>query len=312
MSERTGAVPAAASLAVASVLEGPPRRGSVIGAFPSAAYIAVEGVTGPVGGVVAVVTRRGIRLPNALVLPPEVDALGWVSADTPVTVGDGAVQLGAKQVSIGRWWDPRVHLPATDAGLLARRMTGLPDAAPGRGRRFYPGVAAAGELAGATRDLAAAVAQRDEPAAVGAAARLVGAGPGLTPSGDDVLAGALAAMRALGEAASLSSRRKGASDMSLVSDDWCRFVDGVGEVVVSLAIHRTPLLSAALLAHAARGEVAAPAGRLLLALAGRGAVPAAAAALATVGHTSGTDLTVGIRTGAAAVVAAARAGRSTR
>lgn len=100
---------------------------------------------------------------------------------------------------------------------------------------------------------------------------LLGAGPGLTPYGDDVLAGALVTLVALGSpaAATLAAR------------------------VLPQAFRRTTFVSAALLTHAARGECVPELAAYLA-----GGDPAA---LLRVGHTSG----AGLRQGADAVLEAA-------
>jgi hypothetical protein len=78
--------------------------------------------------------------------------------------------------------------------------------------------------------------------------RLLGRGPGLTPEGDDVLAGAAAAVRALGPAAGLAPRRRDALVAALVPPDAAR---------------RTGALSATLLGLAAVGAAPEPAHRLI-------------------------------------------------
>jgi hypothetical protein len=100
----------------------------------------------------------------------------------------------------------------------------------------------------------------------------VGRGPGLTPADDDLLAGALATLVALGHPAAAPL--------------WAQ---------VEPLLCRTTLLSAALLRHAARGEMAVPAARFLEALCGAGDARRAERRLREVGHTSGGALAEGIR-----------------
>jgi hypothetical protein len=113
-------------------------------------------------------------------------------------------------------------------------------------------------------------------------ASLVGLGVGLTPSGDDVLVGALAALDLVSECspAAMPLRR---------------------ELVAALPVPleaRTTRLSAQMLRAAADGLYAEPVLDLLHALAGEGASPAhvehTAAALARLGHRSGRDMLLGI------------------
>jgi hypothetical protein len=134
------------------------------------------------------------------------------------------------------------------------------------------GERASGSLASARAEAAATALVRglaeSDPQAVGrAAARLAGLGEGLTPAGDDFLAGALHAL-------------------------WARRGEGaeaLAATVAAAAAPRTTTLSATWLASAARGQAAAPWRDLVAALAS-GREPAVEAALARVvstGHTSG-------------------------
>ena len=110
---------------------------------------------------------------------------------------------------------------------------------------------------------------------VGAARELGGAGPGLTPAGDDVLAGVLLGARAR----------------------WGAAVQPMLEAAAAAA--RTHEIAAAFLAWAARGQSIAPAHDLLGALAS-GDGPAAERALGALlrwGATSGGDLALGLRLG---------------
>ena len=94
---------------------------------------------------------------------------------------------------------------------------------------------------------------------------LLGRGPGLTPFGDDVLAGALVTLGALGAPA----------------------FERLGAQVRALAPARTTFVSAALLHHAARGECVP---ELHAFLTGTGTLDA----LLAVGHTSGVGLALGV------------------
>jgi uncharacterized protein DUF2877 len=97
------------------------------------------------------------------------------------------------------------------------------------------------------------------------AGALLGAGPGLTPFGDDVLAGALVTLAALG-----------APDAGFTAR------------VLTRAFERTTFVSAALLVHAARGECIP---ELAGVLTGTGSLRA----LRAVGHTSGEGLLRGVQ-----------------
>ncbi len=238
------------ALPVHRLVTGPVRRGRVLGAFPRAVYVALG------AEVVAVVAADGLRLPVALVLEDPAP-LPAVRPGTPALVGDGAVAVGGMRVTVTTWWDPRPQVGPVGPGAVEEAraaLAGSPSAVAGH----LPALAAALGSAGADA----------------AAERLVGLGPGLTPAGDDVLAGALAALHLLG-----------------------------GPPLRVRAAGRTTTLSAALLACAARGEVLAQAATLLRALGGDGAPAPAALALARVGHTSGRDLAAGLLLGATASAA---------
>jgi Protein of unknown function (DUF2877) len=102
---------------------------------------------------------------------------------------------------------------------------------------------------------------------------LLGRGAGLTPYGDDVLAGALVALAAVGAPAAGALARE----------------------VLAGAFARTTFVSAALLWHAARGECLPELAAFLVALAGgdRAAVTGASGALRAVGHSSGAGMLAG-------------------
>jgi hypothetical protein len=125
----------------------------------------------------------------------------------------------------------------------------------------------------------------------GAARGLAGLGPGLTPSGDDVLAGFAAAWTLVGQSLGLDGAARARVTTALVGG----------------AQHRASPLGLAWLRHACRGELLEPMTRfvdVLLAEESRALVPAVRAALA-VGSSSGTDWMVGFVLGATATVEAA-------
>jgi len=125
---------------------------------------------------------------------------------------------------------------------------------------------------------------------------LVGLGPGLTPSGDDLLGGALIALRALG---------------------WPRVADTLGCWLLPRARARTHAISYAHLACAAGGEGAAALHDTLATLCSPGApgLGECVDALRTLGHSSGWDGMAGMAL-VASVAAASRSperpGQATR
>ena len=164
----------------------------------------------------------------------------WVAASS-VRIGDarlpGAAGGGARRGRAASARSRRRGWPA--------RCGGSPGGSPTRSTR--PGRAAVADLVEAL-----AAGARPEPAV----ARLLGRGPGLTPTGDDVLAGALVTLAALGSPAAAPLGRGGAAPR-----------------------HRTPPRRSrpALLRHAARGECIPQLADLLDAVGDGGADPAAGA-----------------------------------
>lgn len=295
-------VPGAASRSVQATLEGPVRPARLLAVFPTAIYIAAAD-----GTVLALVTADAVRLPPAVVLVADsthTPLTGIVRDGDAASCGAASLRIGRLQVRVARWWTPRRPCPPQDRAALRAGTTEL--CALYRrtaGRRL----GLPHHCRAAVTDLARRTVRGDRPAAVTAAERLIGVGPGLTPSGDDVLSGFLLALRHLAPAARTGrpgplhgAPRAGRSDEA---DDgaW------LGSHVTALARGRTTDLSAALLGHAARGDGCPQAVELIEAVAGNGPVGLALARLLAVGHTSGADLGLGVLAGAQAVLARRRA-----
>jgi hypothetical protein len=256
-------VPVAASAALRPVLAGP-ADGALLGAGASGAWVRL-------GDEVLVLTPPGeVRFPNGVEVPAAL--LRELQPGAACRAGGGSLDTGGWRLEVRASWDPRPRLPRVDPSLVR---------------------AAAAALAAPAVDgwgLAAAMAEHNATAALAAAHRLIGSGPGLTPLGDDVVVAALAGSLLLGEAVG--------------SRGLVRFAAGLAGPLDSLARERTTMLSATLLRHACRGEVDDASAALLQALCGRGDPAAALAALLAVGHTSGGGLAAGI------LAAAAAAGRA--
>jgi Protein of unknown function (DUF2877) len=253
--------PAAASTAIAPLLQGPRRAGHLLGASPAAIYAVFDDLDGT-PGVVGLLPSSSVRLPVGLVV---VEPLPVPPADAPVAVGDGALSVGDEVWVPTRWFDPRPpslgRVVTSRLAVAARVLWALSAAEVGV------------DIARARAAVAALAAGDAQPACA-----LLGGGPGLTPAGDDVIAGALAAHALLaGESASVA----------------------VPEVL-KRARQATTSLSAALLACAAAGQVVPEAADFLAALGGDGEVggedevKSALARLRCIGSTSGTALAVGI------------------
>lgn len=293
-------LPAAASTALRASLASPSARtGRVLAAFPSAVYIALHDPCPDEPAVLAVVTADGIRLPNALVVAAVAAQrpFGSVRAGQAARVARGAVHLPGVRVTAARWWDPRPRLRPGRAALsrtvpaLAQALAAQPSAVADR-----------------LEPLALALAADDGPAAEAAAAGLLGLGPGLTPAGDDVLAGTLATLCLLLPPVGVASfaRPRAILHTPLTPAGAGQ---GLAHAVGELAAGRTTALSAALLDCARRGQVASSAADLLRALTGDGDVAAATGRLVRVGHSSGRDLAAGVLLAAEAVAAAGAAAR---
>jgi Protein of unknown function (DUF2877) len=229
------------------------------------------------GEVVAAYRKAAwVRLPGGLVAltaPAVPPGPLHVTLDGPLPAARGApVMRAGSRLRVGR---AEVELGG------ARPWAGpLPD--PGEVRRGADLVVWATAAAAAGSALTAAPYREPARHAVarlrdgdldGAVTTLAGLGPGLTPAGDDALAGMLLALRA---------------------------IEGPGaepRLGAAVAAARTTTLSLALLRCAAAGQALAPVHQLLGAAArdDRATALAAATAIAEVGATSGADFCYGMR-----------------
>ena len=245
---------AAASSTVAPLVTGPRRAIRLVASTPAAAYLTTGDPDLP---VLCLAGPDAVRLPCALVLAAVPPLSG------PAFVGGGTVSVGAFTAQVRRWWRPPrprglARIPARAvAGLLLDRV---PDPLDRAGRAAVHRLAAGAGF--------------DEPVR-----RLLGRGPGLTPVGDDVLAGMLVTLHGLGAPAAAR----------------------LAAAVVPAAVHRTTAVSAALLWHAARGECIAELADLLTAARDGAPLDGPLDALLRVGHTSGAGLAHGVAAALAAV-----------
>jgi hypothetical protein len=215
-------------LVAAPVLERAPARGVVAGVVRTAAYLELD-------GFVVALTARGVPLmPNGVAL---ADHLRPLHVGTAVHLTETGLRGDGWSVSWSEVWDPTVpksHGAAPERGAAILR--GHPPTPEGLG-------AAGVEIAASdgVRALLHALRTGESPDAHG----LLGLGPGLTPEGDDLLAGAAAAVAALEP---WSSERRAAWLAAVAPPD---------------AAARTTKLSATLLALAARGQAIEPVHALL-------------------------------------------------
>ncbi|WP_245966465.1 DUF2877 domain-containing protein [Sphaerisporangium album] len=268
----------AASSALRPALDAPRRPARVLAVFPLGIYLEIRTDVEP--SVVAVITGEATRLPNAVVLG---DPLPRMSVGDDAAVGDGGIEIGRMTVRVRRWWDPSPALGPVGIDRLEAALPRLAEVCETSPRR--PGL----DPEGGAALLARGCADGSLMSAITAAEQLMGLGPGLTPSGDDMLSGVLVALRRLGEAAGVGR--------AVWLADW------LAATVAFDARTRTTPISATLLHCAARGEACAEAVAVLRGIAGHHPLEPAARRLLTLGHTSGADLAWGLRMGAAAVVA---------
>jgi hypothetical protein len=174
-------LPASVSPLVAGAVSGTPRRCRVLGAFPTCLYLDL----GAHERVLAVLTTDAVPLPIGLHLAVGADEPTWaVEPGQDVVVGAGRVQLPRADVVAARIRRPDRVRP------VAWRASGSGLAALLASDRARDDVLA--ELA---HDLVAdTLAGRPADAGVRG---LIGAGRGLTPSGDDVLCGVLLTLAAI-------------------------------------------------------------------------------------------------------------------
>lgn len=128
--------------------------------------------------------------------------------------------------------------------------------------------------------LIAATEQFDAKASAQAAQNMIGLGPGVTPSGDDILIGFLAGLWSLA-----------GGNQPLLS-----FIHSFGTALLPLAA-QTSEISRTYLYHAARGQFSGSLSNLAEAIAGEGAVEPAAQIAMRVGHSSGMDSVTGLLIG---------------
>ncbi len=256
---------AVGSAAVARSFTGPPASWRVLGSSNGGWWCTAG------NRVLVFSVDRSVRLPNSVVVGARGAPLADpVAPDDRVVVGNGLAACGSRRWRIVRWWDPRVAAVAADPTNvieMVRAASGLVQLDP-------------------VGPLMTAVRQRDDELLVEEVGRLIGCGQGLTPEGDDVVAGLVAGCRHIGAA--------------IGDGTMAALLDRVRPAVTTLAARSTTLLSSALLGHAFDAEVAAPVGALLRSLTGRAELTAAIAATRAIGHHSGPALAAGVVAGAAA------------
>ena len=253
---------AAASVALQQLLAAPRQAGTLLGVSEHAAWIGVG------EEVVVLSDRRAVRLPNAIELA--VNEVGrWIHKDDAAYIGEGFIAIGQLTAVARRWFDPRPMLGSCQNDTLERNLAELSNRVA---VQADPG-------------LLEAFRRRDPQRMLDRATQLLGSGEGLTPEGDDVIAGAIASHLLLAGAV---GRETG-------------YLDAFTKPLNELSRTRTTSFSASLIRHASVGRVSAPFADLLKALTGRGSLDAATEELLAVGHTSGPALVAGILVGGLAL-----------
>jgi hypothetical protein len=289
VSPRPLVVAGAASLAVRQPLTGPRRQARVIAARPAAVYLELP-PSAAEPRVLALTAAGTSRLPNAVTvstgldrLVPEVSGESWV--------GRGVVQAGQLTVRVLRWWDPSPVLGPMSRARLEQGAAALHRACVAADRA--PGLAGHD----APAELAASCADGDLAGAVESAERMVGLGPGLAPSGDNMISGLLLALRLLGGAIPGGTR-------AVWLADW------LGAAVTSDALRRTTSLGATLLYCAAHGQATEEVSAVLRGLAGQEPLAAVTRTLlASTAPAAGADLAWGLVAGCRAALVLALSAR---
>jgi len=223
----------ASASAVTPLLMGPVLAGTVLGAFSRAVIVGLRTESGP--RVVSLLARGAAAVPNGVRLSGAETHLHRVQVGAPVLVGAGWVRAGSFEVRVVRSWNSRVPVIDPEMGGLAALV-----AASAAAERGVP-QQAINRLEGALQPSAGA----DRHDLEGAAQGLVGLGRGLTPGGDDLLAGVLAGLHAVGRADAVAT---------------------IGGLILPRITERTTLLSADLLRLAADGHACLEALALLRAI----------------------------------------------
>lgn len=272
-------VPGACSPLTRVVLTGPSRQGLVVASFPTALYLSV----GRHHEVLPVVASDALMLPTATRLCAPGRELVWgVEPGDTVTIGRSEIRLPGWRVRLVREWRPaRVgRVPQ----LAERRL--LSEFA-----EMLSCHASSPELVDQATAICSAARSGDRDEVRREAGRLLGAGQGLTPSGDDALCAVLLVLGGVGQRSAISLL--GAA----VGSRWTS----------------TTSLSASLL-RAAREGYAVPDVVALVKFALHGDLLGAQTALTStmnIGHSSGADLIAGLA-GALRVLADAHSPIPTR
>jgi hypothetical protein len=275
------------------------RAGRIHSVFRRAINISLDGT------LVTVLSSELPHMPNGLRLPA-LTAQEWLNGLQPgmqVWIGDGRLAIPSRKCSLrlpdDACWEPvpDVATRRWNREIVSRHTeilaSHLSQVSPREGMASLVRPLMLDQTIEETpltrialpalRLLECASREQDITRVEEAAWRLVGLGPGLTPSGDDVLGGFIAVLALLSP---------------YLSDDAAPR-DAIVTAIVRAARPRMGTISAALLAYAVRGEVAEPVGTFLLALASESPDEclSAASRVLSIGETSGADTMLGLLLG---------------
>jgi hypothetical protein len=249
-------VAAEAPARIQGLISGPDRPVDVLGRFATAQYLRLAR-----GEVIALLSSDAVRLPIGLILPTSSREFPLSHLSGPVVVGSGAVRIGDWSCRVSR-----LVVPQAPADLA-------PDRHAYEHLRHRLAI-----YQSADSDLRLSDSVLDDVHSPEVAAdlvrRLLGVGPGLTPAGDDVLAGLLVGLWSFGHRA---------EPLRLA-------------VLAGLPAGTTDL-SAVLLRCAARGESIPQVNQLLRTMSvstWQGQLDQAMHDLVRVGHTSGAAMATGV------------------
>jgi hypothetical protein len=304
------------STAIQPLLDIPTTRGSIQSVFPRAANLLFG------SRLLTLHARETPCAPNGLVLPLRAGPgpLADLQPGMPIIIERGTIHIPTPSLRLSTQhsqpWDPHPHLepaacpPARLARNVACLTTLLAEKAPQEGLAALASIGDAGADASpkapafsvpgnqesfllhtarpAAAHLLDGVMRQHMPAIHEGANGLIGLGPGLTPSGDDLLIGFIAATSVLGEPLGLTNT-------------W---YPRVHRELLTIARGRTNKLSITWMEYAQQGEVAEHIGRLFHALVGEDARQLESTALTVLktGATSGADLLAGVILGSRCLI----------
>ena len=255
-----------------------PRAGYILATFDRSSYLDMD------GQIVALVTPVLLNGPLNIVVDAETFHDRVAAGDT-ATSTDRGLRAGGIEIELAGAivWDaalppwPGEHISRLRDNLVTLRGVLEVEAPEGGLARAATGHVATTALetraAPALRDLARGLQHPDALLVGHAASTLAGLGPGLTPSGDDVLVGCLLTLALYPDTADL-----------------------MRQAIVSGVRDRTTRISMAYLEAAARGEASEAWHRLVDAVAENDPdrIAAAARSVMAFGETSGSDMLAGL------------------